>query len=306
MRANRICSTLTLILAPAMLASAQQAPEAGSPRGRFPGVQVESVKQKLSLVDALLTKSPAMARIASGRNQQAQDKAQQARELYQRAQAAMAKGDNAVADGHLNDALRLMSTASQSVPDPKHTLTEQRAEYADLVQKIEAFQISLQHFRQQFKHKTQADVAPDIERIRTMVKAATALENAGDLPGASKILVEAHTISVATLNKMVSGETLVYDLRFSSAADEFRYELERHRSYEELIPIAVNTLHPTGEANRLIDRYFEQSERLKVQAEEEAARGEHKNALIAMREAIDYLQKALQSVGIVVPQTIEK
>jgi hypothetical protein len=218
----------------------------------------------------------------------------------------MAKGDNAAADGHLNDALRLMSTASQSVPDPQQTLAEQRAEYADLVRKIESFQQSLQQFRLQFKHKAEADVAPDIERIRTMVKAATALENAGDLPGANKILVEAHTISVATLNKLVSGETLIYDLRFSSAADEFRYELARHRSYEELIPIAVNTLHPTGEANRLIDRYFEQSERLKVQAEEDAARGEHKNALIVMRTAIDYLQKALQSVGIVVPQTIEK
>ncbi|MBA2690430.1 MAG: hypothetical protein H0U63_06485 [Burkholderiales bacterium] len=186
--------TIVLALTPAPWALAQQ-PDA--PRGRFPSVKPDEVRQKLQLVEALLTKSPVMVRIAESGNEQAKYQASAAQKLYQRARDAMTANDMAIADGHLNDALRLMGEASRSVPDPKQTFAEQRAKYAHLTQQIE----------------------------------------------------------------------------------------QLHASYQKI-------------------QEREEVKALKAKAQPQAGIGDYKSALQTMREAIDYLQKALQSVGIVVPQTM--
>lgn len=275
-------------------------------RSRFPSLQSDEVQQKLQLVEALLTKSPVIMRIADSGNEQAKSQASAAQKLYQRAREAISANDIAMADGHLNDALRLISEASRAVPDATQTLAQQREKYSQLTQQIEAFQDSYQRIqeRKEIKKRLDPSVTMDVERIRTMVKAASALEQNQDFSAANKILSEAHDITLSALKKLVANETFVYDLRFASAGEEFRYEMERHKSYEELIPIAVATLHPTSEANHLIDNYFRQSETLKAKAQQQADKGDHKSALQTMREATDYLQKALQTVGIVVPQTM--
>lgn len=295
--------TIVLALIPAPWALAQQ-PDA--PRGRFPAVKPDEVRQKLQLVEALLTKSPVMVRIAESGNEQAKYQASAAQKLYQRARDAMTANDMAIADGHLNDALRLMGEASRSVPDPKQTFAEQRAKYAHLTQQIEQFHASYQKIqeREEVKKLLDPSVALDVERIRTMMKAAAALEQDQDYSGANKVLAEAHDITVSTLKNLMANETYVYDLRFASSVDEYRYELERHKGYEELIPIAAAALHPNPVANKLIYDYFRQSQALKAKAQPQAEIGDYKSALQTMREAIDYLQKALQSVGIVVPQTM--
>lgn len=276
------------------------------PRGRFPTAQPEEIKQKAQLVEALLTHSPVMARITDGGNDQVKSQASAARKLFERALEAIAVKDMAKANADLNDALRLIGEASRQVPDTTHTLARQREEYAALIQQIELFLTSYQRLqdRREIKKPINQVVGLDLDRIRTQVAGAEALEQKGDYVGANKILSEAHTITVTMLNKLVANETFVYDLRFASAAEEFRYELERHKSYEELIPIAVATLHPSADANKLIDRYFQQSEQLKSQARQQAEEGNHKQALQTMRDATEYLQKALQMVGIIVPQSM--
>ncbi len=289
------------------LVAAATAQQTEGGRSRFPALQAEEVKQKSRLVEALLAKSPAMARVAESGDAETKSQAAAAHKLYQRAQDAIAHDDVAKADEQLNEALRLIGAAARAAPDPQHSLAQRRAEYTHLLEGIETFLAAYERVqaRNEVKKALDASVTLDLDRVRTMVKAAAALEQASDYVAANKTLGEAHDITVSTLNKLVSKETFTYDLRFASAAEELSYEMKRHQSYEQLIPLAVTTLSPSAEANRSIDRYFRDSEQLKAQAQRQAESGEYRAALVSMREAIDYLQKALQAVGIVVPQTME-
>lgn len=303
-----VCLLLLTTGAPALasqFAGEEVKTESGA-RGRFPAPAREEVEQKAQLVNVLLTNSPVLARVNESNNPRARAKLDSARALWQRARAALNQGDSAAAAALLNTALTEISAASRQVPDPVQTLQERRAEYAQLLREIELFQNSYHSLGQRMAQ--QAPAAPvtlDVERIRALVDAAGALERAGDYHAANKVLREAHGITVATLNKLVANRAIVYDLRFSDLAEEFHYELQRHHGYEELIPVAVATLHPSAQANQEIDHYFERSEVLKAQAQQRAQQGDHKSALETIRAATEYLQRALQAVGIVVPQSMD-
>ena len=148
-------------------------------------------------------------------------------------------------------------------------------------------------------------VAADLDRIRGLVERARTFAHAGRYREANKLLAEAHETVVSALNKMLASATLVYDLKFKSAAEEFDYEIARYRSYEELIPIAYAELKPSGGAVNLSERYVKESRATRDIAQQQAARGDYRSAIKTLQEATGRLQTALRAVGLVVPEAIQ-
>jgi hypothetical protein len=101
----------------------------------------------------------------------------------------------------------------------------------------------------------------------------------------------------------LAGQTLVVQRRFATAREEYDFELERHRSFERLVPLAVAQLRPAPPQLQLVDRYVADARRLRERAEA-AAPLDAAAAVRFVAEGTDHLRRALQAAGLVIPQSM--
>ena len=136
-----------------------------------------------------------------------------------------------------------------------------------------------------------------------MIDQAVALARADRYIEANKQLDQALLLLLTDASARLAGHTIIYDGRFASPREEFDFEVERHRSFERLVPLALLQFRPPAEGLALIDRYVAQARQLRERGEAQAAqdaRGAIKNVV----EGTDMLRRALQAAGLVVPQTL--
>lgn len=264
----------------------------------------DDVAHKLVLVNRMLEDSPVTRRVAASDDRRAKRLVADARRVFQRAKSALNTGDLRAADGFLDDALRLVSQAGRAVPERERELAMQRARYAQLLESIETFRAWNERVARQkvVDGRPASSVAADADQTRAIIKGAAALERAGDVAAANKLLAEAHADITWVLNQLVANETLVYRHDFASPQDAYRYESDRYASYEELLPIAVSALLPSAEAGAAADRGFGEAVALRAAARAAADAGRHDEALARMRSAVQHLQQAFAGLGVVVPQ----
>lgn len=101
----------------------------------------------------------------------------------------------------------------------------------------------------------------------------------------------------------LAGQTLVVRRQFATAKEEFDFELERHRSFERLVPMAVAQLRPGPQQLQLVERYTADARRLREGAEA-AAPLDAAAAVRQVTEGTNALRRALQAAGLVIPQSM--
>lgn len=278
------------------------APSGGEVRS---GTSRATLERKLRLVKQLLAQSPAVQRIQQSNNAQAKKKLVDAQALYGKAETEFNAGRVEAAVRLSDESLRKITSASSLVPDPMQQAAQERSRNSELREAIRTFQtLHKSHSSRLLTGKLQASaVASDIDRIDSMVDKADTLIAGGNQHEASVVLNSAYKIVVSTLNKILAAETIVYDLKFDSPAKEFRHELARNRSYEELIPIALVQFNTPRETANLAGRYAQQSRDLRDAAQKQASGGDYPAALKTMQDATSHLQRSLRIAGVVVPQS---
>nr|MDP2191896.1 hypothetical protein [Rhodoferax sp.] len=280
-----------------------------APSGAEVGANPLSVtlERKLRLVKLQLAQSPAAQRIRQSNNTQAKRKLADAQAHYAKAQAEAHAGRPETALQLLDESLRQIVSASSLVPDVAQQTAQERSRNTDLREAIHTFQTLHKNLssRMATRKGQAATVAAEIGQIDAMVDKADALVASGNQYEANVVLNAAYKIVVSTLNKMLAAETIVYGLKFDSPTDEFRHELARNRSYEELIPIALVQLNSTRESATLAERYVQQSRDLRAAAQKQASGGDHPAAMKTLQLATNHLQRSLRIAGLVVPQSPE-
>lgn len=285
------------ILAAATAAGAEGERAAGS---AAPAVTARLVEQKEALVIRLLEDSPAARRIAASGNAQAQQFMSTGREYHRSAAAAMQAGDIRAADGLLNEALWSIGRARQLVPDSMYRVIEYRVRYAQLVASIDSLQES---YRGHLGHlgRSAADDAA-WKNVAGLVDEAKSFRASERLAEANVLLLKAERGLLAAFSAVLGMNTLDYTMHFATAAEEFRFELERNRSFGELVPLAIAELRPAGDALRLIDRYVESGRMAREAAQQHAAHRDYVAALKAIRGGTAQLERALTAAGLAPPQ----
>lgn len=296
--ARCLAATLGLALA----AAGARAQTAAPPPG--PEVTPALVRSKELMVQRLLTDSPAVQRIVNSENKEARELFQAAQGQYNGAAAAMKAGDLARANELLNEAMWTLGRARQLVPDDMNRKIEQRVRYGRLMASTEALRSSYRRHLARAKGVPAGTVpaSDELERIQSWMDEARAYADSEQLTEAIRSLEKAEQGLMAGLNSVLGSATLEYAHRFETQAEEFAWELDRNRSYGELVPLALGELKPTDDARRLVERYVEQSAALRSQAEQDAGRKDWDKALKAIRNGTSYLQRALLAAGLVVPQ----
>lgn len=292
---------VTSAAGPVLAANANTPAEAAA---RSPQAALEN---KTRLVKLLLAQSPAVQRIPQSGNAQAKKKLAEAQALYAKAADEAAGGRTDAAIKLLDEALREIVSASRLVPDPAQAASQERSRYAAMIETVRTFAGLHQNVSARMAAKNvQASAKPlDPARVNGMMEKAEALAAGGNHKDANALLNGAYKELVASLNRMLLAETIVYDLKFDTPADEFRHELARNRSYEELVPLAVAQLNVPRETALLAERYVQQGRSLREQAQKQGSGGDYAAALKTIQDATGQIQRALRIAGLIVPQSTE-
>lgn len=268
-----------------------------------PAPTVQAVEQKLAMLDKVLNQSPVVARVAASGNEQARQHVASARELALHARTLTTMGQLRGADSLVNEAIIEISRAQQLVPDPGSQQAGERARFAQLEDSVAALRRTALIALPQGDARANEAAQRVNAKVGELVQQATALARADKYIEANRQLDQAVVLLLRDASTRLAGQTIVYDRKFASGQEEFAFELDRHRSFERLVPLALLEYKPSPEALALVERHVAEARELRTAAEGTLAR----DALLAIRkvnEGTEALRRALQAAGLVVPQSM--
>ena len=262
------------------------------------------VEQKSALVARILADSLIPDSSSGATGAEAKQRLTKAAGLYKRAQTQLEKGRIAAADRSLNDAMRNVSKARTLLAGAVARTNAEQMRHGELQQSIEVLELSYQRNVERRSAWLAQVGDEDLKRVKILVNRAREIASSGKLREANAVLVKAQRDMISSYNTLLGTAPLVYDLRFGSTEEEYKYELERGRAYEGLVPAAIQEYKPKSELVMVIDRLVEESRALVAHAKSHAEKKQFPNAIQSQREAIVKLQQALEVAGVVVPQRI--
>jgi hypothetical protein len=256
------------------------------------------VEQKLRLLDSVLA-SPRTTRVEQGDNADAKNLLAKARGLAAEARGAFAAGALDRAAASVDEAMRAASAAAaRGAPAAaaRSTPEEQQAQFQTLTRQVRQYRTAIAAVPAE---RAGPEAEPARARLDRLVTEAEELGRAGRLTDANRLLGEALKTAVGLLATWRRGETVVYQLKFDSPAQEFDYEAGRLRSYEMLVDLAL--------AERAVPRdrlepELAASRRYKAEAETQARHGRHSDGVKSLERATAHLVRALQSLGLPVSE----
>lgn len=255
-------------------------------------------EQKVKFADMFIAMSPAAKRIDASDHVEAKQLLAQARARLDDAKTALAKGENEQTIGITDDALRKMSAASQLVPSETQ-MAELQAKYQELLRGTQDFEKSYRRNYSLMKKKGKKDLPElDIELMSKMIVDAQKLADNNQFDEATKQLQKVQRDITRALSSLLSDETMDYTLTFANAKEEYEYELSRYKSYDELVPIAIEQKQPPKQTLALMDQFVEKARSIYVLAGPKAAEGDYNTAIQMLQGATSHLQRALRIVGV--------
>lgn len=267
-------------------------------RGVESSVTPSKVKQKLMFAE-MMSKSKGSKRVLASQNDEAKLLLSNAKSLITQGQEKSRAGDLPEALTLADNSLKMMSEATRLVPGEE-----------EMAQLAENYKLSLLGIRDyQKSHKDNLarleklgtvsdDARYDEADVAKKLSAAQALADKNNYARASTILSEVNNTITVALHKMLDSSTIVYDLNFATAADEYNYELKRFVGYEELIPVAIEAKKPAPGAIKLMQSFHEKARKRRDQAVAKAAAGEYGDAIAMLHQATKTVRRALRMVGV--------
>lgn len=256
----------------------------------------DQVKQKLSFADMMTASSAAAKRVAASTNTEAKQHAAEAKQQLVAARAALGAGDNNAAMAAVDEALRLMSSATALVPDQSAS-EEDKVRYTELLDQVRGFESSYQrNLKQGMKPKAGGEL--DKNQFDRMMSEADALAGKGQYGEAIKQVEAANELITAVLSAMLDSQTVVYEKSFSTPKDEYEYELARYGSYAELVPVAIEQRGPTRQTISMMDELTKRAKEIHDEAVGLAKKSDYKMAIMALQAATERVQKALRLAGV--------
>lgn len=259
-------------------------------------VTPEQVKQKLGFADMMIGSSAAAKRVAASNNAEAKKFAAEAKQQLATARSALDAGKNNDAMASVDEALRLMNSATALVPD-ESAASEEKANYTTLLEQIRGFEGSYQrNVARGMKLKSGAEL--DKNKFSRMMSEADALAGKGQYGEAVKRLEAANELLTTALTAMLDSQTVVYEKNFSTPKEEYEYELARYGSYAELVPVAIEQRHPSPQTITMMDELTKRAQEIRGEALALAQKSDYKMAIMALQAATERVQKALRLAGV--------
>jgi len=255
-------------------------------------------KQKVMFADMFIASSPAAKRIDASNHAEAKQILAGARSSLEEAKSALAAGKDDQAIAIVDEALRNMTAASQLVPSEAQA-AELRVHFEELLKGAHTYEKSYRRNLKMMQKKGKKDLPDlDIDQVGKMIADAQKLADDKQYAEANKQLSRVQRSITEALTQLLADETMDYTLTFDNPQEEYEYEVSRYKSYEELIPIAIEHKNPPKQSRELMERFVEKARGIYEMSGPKAKEGDYKTAIQMLQGATSHLQRALRIVGV--------
>ncbi len=261
-------------------------------------VSPAKVKQKLTFADMMLM-SAGTKRVMASDNAEAKAMLDSAKQKIGAARQNLDAGKNESALLLADEGLRLVGSASRLVPS-EEVLQEQNERYLELVDAVKNFEQSHKITTKSVtkSHGEKSVVDYDKKQVNALLTEAKGFADKRQYMKAIPQVEKAELIVTSAINMMLDSKTLVYDVKFDTAEDEYAYELRRFTSYEELVPVAIERKRPAPGAVKLMDGFVKKGRSQRADAIKKAEEGDYPTAIAMMLSATTQVRRALRIAGV--------
>ncbi len=260
------------------------------------------VKQKIAFADMFINQSAAARRIAGSGDLDAAEMYRSAQTKFRQSRDALQQGNAVRAMALVNESLRLMSEAARRAPAGARAEV-QAARFKEMLDGTKTFASSYRRNYQRLTEQKGAKgaaklVKVDMKAIDTTIAKARQLATDRQYSEAIILLSKAQETLTSALSKMLNAQTMSYELVFKTLKDEYKYELARYQSYEELVPVAIEQRRPPKQSIELMNGFVARAKEIEAQAVPVAESGDYKKAIQMIQGATSHIQRALRMVGV--------
>lgn len=277
--------------------SPESIPAAPGPGASWPGRgQIES---RLNSTATLINSSSAAQQIDASQRPDALQRRQQARLLLAQAMAAMNEDDMLGAVTWCNQAARTMFEAVRLAAPEQVRSGKERA---DFDARLDSTRALLDAHRRIATEKGQTRQLQAVNRqVEPLIEQARQQVAAGEVTQARAALDQAYGAVRASIQLLRGGDTLVRSLNFASKAEEFSYELDRNDTHRMLMQLLLRERAPNPGTDQMIEQASAESLRLRQQAQAQAARQQHADAVLSLEASTRELVRAIRAAGVYIP-----
>lgn len=256
------------------------------------------VNQKIMFANMLMSSKNTQS-IAKSNISEAVDLFNKAEKSLDSAKNQLKAGDNRKAYASAENAISLLKKSSKLVPNESQ-LAHMKDRNKELLVSVKDFEDSHKENYERIVKKQGKDAAADYDKkkVAQLKSSAYELAKKGDYGKANKNLEEAQHIITAAIHKMLNNQTIVYDLNFENAEEEYEYELKRFEGYAELIPIAVEQKKPAEGAKKLMESFVDKGTKLRDRAIQKAKEGDFPTAIAMLQDATKDVRRGLRMIGV--------
>ena len=255
-----------------------------------------ALNSKLILLGKLVNESTTATRITASSNEQAHELLANAREAWQEATAARDSGDINASEQHVKQGLATISAASRMVEDVGRVQQAQVQRYQQLRKRVLSFS---EAFQRAVAEKPGQSVSGFLDQaeVSGLIQEAEALAHKADYVAANQRLVKAADAVELALSQARDKETLVHELKFDSPEDEYAYEIQRNKGYQQLIDLLKHKRADSDTKLLYVQKMVVENERLCEDAEALFKQGDTQAALKQLEKGTDKLEMALRASG---------
>jgi len=256
------------------------------------------VQQKHMFAD-MLVKSNGAKRIKSSDNAKAIKLLAGAEALLKSSQEDLKNGKLESAYADASKAVEDLKDATRMVPS-QDELVELKEQYKEISASLADFEKSHKKSYDRVLKKQGKDAVTmyDKQKVEKLKKEAGAAVKDNDYAKANKLMQVAQREVTLAIKKMMDSQTVVYDLNFESAEEEYEYELRRFKGYEILIPIAIQAKKPNEGTQKLMESFANKGRDMRKEAIKKAKEKDFPTAIAMLLDATKQIRRALSLVGI--------
>jgi hypothetical protein len=257
------------------------------------------VKRRLGSVSTLIEKSSAARQITASGNPDALALRDKARALYQQAQEAYKAGDPGKTTKLLSRAAMSLFRAAR-LATPKQ-FSEQKAQHDFGLRLASVKALASAQKRIAAEKGMAAKIGPLNDKIAAKIQEATDLAAAGKLDKAGNVLNQAYAMAKVSIEGMRKGDTLVRSLHFATKEEEYRYEIDRNKTYFMLIKMLLEEKKDRPAVVAMAQKFVARAEKLRKQALEIAAKGDYEGGIKMLEDSNKQVIRAIRSAGLYIP-----
>jgi len=250
-------------------------------------------------VEKLLNTSSAARQVEESGREDALRLRDQARQKYADAIRLHQSGDTEMAAAELSEAVSLMYAAVSASQAEGSITAKEKRDYQHRRESIDALlaaheRISAEKGQQTEHSRLQQEIAKELAQ-------ADKLLDSGDTAGAREQVDAAYKLVMLAVEGQRQGDTLVRELNFASAEDEYLYEMDRNETHKMLVSVLLEEKLADPRVKERVTKLVASAEALRAEATLQAKKGNFAEAIKTLESATAELVKAIRSAGVYIP-----